>query len=148
MSELDTWKKAKEFDEKFDGWKIHHKSVPCVKDEFVINEIKSFITQEVKNTWAKAHEQYKFDLMAQQERIKALEDENQHLKMNCDGMKDNMEWLDKKNKALEEEIEHIKDSRYEYKKAYQVASAGILDLKQKLIQAHNKNTELKGMIRY
>jgi hypothetical protein len=28
-----------EFKKKFVNWKIHHKTTPCLKDEFVINEI-------------------------------------------------------------------------------------------------------------
>lgn len=32
-----------DFRKSFINWKLHHYSVPCVKDEFVINEVESFI---------------------------------------------------------------------------------------------------------
>jgi len=38
-----------EFVKKFDGWKIHHKSVPCVEDKFVINEIYDFFLSHFKH---------------------------------------------------------------------------------------------------
>jgi hypothetical protein len=31
-----------EYEKKFKDWKIHHKTTPCIKDDFVINEIKAF----------------------------------------------------------------------------------------------------------
>jgi len=33
----------KRFEEKFVGWKLHHKTSPCVNDNFALEEIKSFI---------------------------------------------------------------------------------------------------------
>jgi hypothetical protein len=39
--ELPEWWE-KRFDEKMKNWKFHHKTTPCLKDDYALNEIKQF----------------------------------------------------------------------------------------------------------
>lgn len=52
---------ALEFDKRFIGWKLHHKDVPCIKDEFVINEIKDFIKSVEKEAFKEGYDAAKDD---------------------------------------------------------------------------------------
>jgi len=44
------------FEKMFVNWEIHHKSVPCMKDDFVISEIKSFLSESIQQALAEERE--------------------------------------------------------------------------------------------
>jgi len=50
------------FEKMFVNWKIHHKSVPCMKDDFVISEIKSFLATSIAQAIADERERVRGEI--------------------------------------------------------------------------------------